>query len=77
MTTVDLAKAAEAKLQSLMPLLDQAGFMKDIYDDFYEPLAALITACASSTGLSSEKLLQDLNEPGQFTPSPTERNETD
>ncbi|KAK4049962.1 hypothetical protein OIV83_003786 [Microbotryomycetes sp. JL201] len=36
------AQLALAKLESLMPLLDKAGFMKDIYDDFYEPLRELL-----------------------------------
>ncbi|KAM0786215.1 hypothetical protein ACM66B_007018 [Microbotryomycetes sp. NB124-2] len=42
------AQLALAKLESLLPLLDQAGFMKDIYEDFYEPLRDLLVALGPS-----------------------------
>ncbi|ORY72930.1 peptidase C65 Otubain-domain-containing protein [Leucosporidium creatinivorum] len=45
------AQLALAKVESLLPLLDQAGFQKDIYDDFYEPLRDLLLALGPDSKL--------------------------
>ncbi|KAK4051508.1 hypothetical protein OIO90_004722 [Microbotryomycetes sp. JL221] len=59
------AQLALAKIESLLPLLDQAGFMKDIYDDFYEPLKNLLVALGSqqTTRPTNLSLHESFNDP--------------
>ncbi|KAM0747639.1 cysteine proteinase [Meredithblackwellia eburnea MCA 4105] len=42
------AKKALDKVESLLPLLDQAGYAQDIYDDFYDPLRFLLQSLSPS-----------------------------
>ncbi|KAL8291502.1 hypothetical protein RQP46_002480 [Phenoliferia psychrophenolica] len=59
------AKTALDKVESLLPLLDQANYAKDIYDDFYDPLRVLLTSLSptSTSRPTAASLLTSFNDP--------------
>ncbi|KAG0143791.1 hypothetical protein CROQUDRAFT_660767 [Cronartium quercuum f. sp. fusiforme G11] len=56
------AKATLERFQALLPLLDQAGYEKTIYEDFWEPLQTILNSISVGKMTKVEELMTAFND---------------